>query len=103
MKAPKLRSIFRNVRTKPKQFAFKSRHTSDVREDWEERKRRVEQGLPNKISFKKRRGEYKKATRKAIFRALLIGVVLLYVTYRMIIWAETTEWGPMLEFIRDNG
>jgi hypothetical protein len=74
-----------------------------VREDWEERKRRVEEGLPRTISFRNRRGDSKKATRKAMVRTLIIGAVLVYVTYRMIIWAETTEWGSMLEFIRENG
>ena len=103
MKAPKLRSLFRNVRTQPRQFSFKSRHTSEVREDWEERKRRVEQDIHRSISFRNRRGDSKKAARKAMVRTLIIGAVLVYATYRMIIWAETTEWGSVLEFIRDNG
>jgi hypothetical protein len=30
-------------------------------------------------------------------------VVLLWITWKMIVWAETTEFGKMLEFIRDNG
>ena len=103
MKAPKLRSIFRNVRTKPRQFSFNSRHTNEVREDWEDRKRRIEQGLPTKVSFGKRRGSSRVAARKAMLRTLLIGALLVYATYRMIIWAETTEWGSILEFIRENG
>ncbi len=103
MKAPKLRSIFRNVRTKPRQFSYKSRHTTEVREDWEERKRRIEQGLPTNISFGKRRESVRKASRSAMIRTAIIGAILVYATYRMILWAETTEWGKMLEFIRDNG
>ena len=103
MKAPKIRSLFRNVKTQPRQFSFKSRHNSEVREDWDERKRRVEEGLPRTISFRNRRGDSKKAARKAMVRTFIIGALLVYVTYRMIIWAETTEWGSMLEFIRDNG
>ena len=103
MKAPKLRSIFRNVRTKPRKFSYKSRHTSEVREDWEERKRRIEQGLPTNISLGKRRGSMRKASRSAMIRTAIIGSILVYATYRMILWAETTEWGKMLEFIRDNG
>jgi len=74
-----------------------------VREDWEERKRSVEQNIPRRISFRNRRGDSKKAARKAMVRTLIIGAVLVYATYRMIIWAETTEWGSVLEFIRDNG
>ena len=103
MKAPKFRSLFRNVRTEPRQFSFKSRHNTDVRDDWEERKRRVEEGLPRNISLRRRYGESKKAARKAMIRTLIIGALLVYATYRMIIWAETTEWGSVLEFIRANG
>ena len=103
MKAPKLRSIFRNVRTKPRQFSFKQRHTSEVREDWEDRKLRIEKGLPRKVSFAKRRGSSRAAARKAMLRTLVIGALLVYATYRMIIWAETTKWGSILEFIRENG
>ena len=103
MKAPKLRSIFRNVRTKPRQFSYKSRHTTEVREDWEDRKRRIEQGLPTNISFGKRRESVRNASRSAMIRTAIIGAILVYATYRMILWAETTEWGKMLEFIRDNG
>lgn len=103
MKAPKLRSIFRNVRTNPRQFSFKSRHSNEVREDWEDRKRRIEQGLPTKVSFGKLRVSSRAAARKAMLRTLLIGALLVYATYRMIIWAETTEWGSILEFIRENG
>ena len=38
-----------------------------------------------------------------MIRTAIIGAILVYATYRMILWAETTEWGKMLEFIRDNG
>ena len=103
MKAPKLRSLFRNVRTEPKKFKFKSRHLPDVREDWEERKRRVEQGLPSSFSFSKRRKGARKARRNAFLRTMLIGALLVYVAYQLILWTETTEWGSMLEFIRENG
>lgn len=110
MDAPRLRGLFRNVRTKPKQFEFKSRHLPEVREDWEERKRKIEQEVSGeyvpgarKIEFKKRRVSNKQAARRAMMRTLLIGGVLMYVAYRMIIWAETTKWGNLLEFIRDNG
>ena len=105
-----MRSLLRNVRTKPKQFEFKSRHLPEVREDWEERKRKVEQEVSGdyvpgsrKIEFIRRRVSNKQASRKAMFRTLLIGAVLMYVAYRMIIWAETTQWGNLLKFIRENG
>ena len=42
MEAPNLRGMFRNVRTKPRSFVFKSRHLSDDPPHWSERKRRIE-------------------------------------------------------------
>ena len=106
-----MKGLFRNVRNKPRSFSFKSRHTSEVREDWEQRKKKIESEVgessenpsPSRISFRKRRASNRKATRNAMLRTLLIGAVLMYLTYKMIVWAETTEWGEMLEFIRDNG
>jgi hypothetical protein len=43
------------------------------------------------------------AARKANFRALVIAGILIWITWKMIVWAEKTEFGKMLEFIRDNG
>lgn len=118
MQAPKLRGMFRNVRTNPRSFVFKSRHLSDDRPDWDERKRKIEQeiarergdmpqdiGAPSKIRFNRnfRSNSVKKSALKANFRVVLIGVVLLYVTYKILLWAEETEFGKMLEFIRENG
>ena len=62
-------------------------------------------GLPGnrEIEFNRRRVSNKQASKKAMFRTFLIGVVLMYVAYQLIIWAETTEWGNLLEFIRENG
>ena len=45
----------------------------------------------------------RKASRSAMIRTAIIGAILVYATYRMILWAETTEWGKMLEFIRIMG
>jgi len=115
MEAPKLRGMFRNVRTKPRSFVFKSRHLSDDPPQWGERKRRIEseiamergqkapsQNMASSIRFRKG-GSVRNGARKANIRVVLIGVVLLWITWKMIVWAETTEFGKMLEFIRDNG
>ena len=96
MEAPKLRGMFRNVRTKPRSFVFKSGHLSESRPDWDERKRRIESEMV------KDQGE-KVDARKANFRALVIAGILIWITWKMIVWAEKTEFGKMLEFIRDNG
>ena len=115
MEAPKLRGMFRNVRTKPRSFVFKSRHLSDDPPQWGERKRRIESEVAmergervpegntaSSIRFRKG-GSVRNGARKANVRVVLIGVVLLWITWKMIVWAETTEFGEMLEFIRDNG
>ena len=126
MEAPKLRGMFRNVRTKPRSFVFKSGHLSESRPDWDERKRRIESEMIKNqgekvddgskqanISFRKGGGSVldrstksdsvKHAARKANFRALMIAGILIWITWKMIVWAEKTEFGKMLEFIRDNG
>jgi len=115
MEAPKLRGMFRNVRTKPRSFVFKSGHLSEDPPQWGERKRRIEsevamergeqvpdQNMASSIRFRKG-GSVRNGARKANIRVVLIGVVLLWITWKMIVWAETTEFGKMLEFIRDNG
>jgi hypothetical protein len=121
MKAPRLKSMFRNVKDKPRSFSFQNRHTDGKRSDWDERMHRVESEVGRdkgeeeeeepiaapRINIKRKRHanrtSAKKAARIAMIKTLLIGTVLLYVTYRLIVWAETTEWGEMLEFIKDNG
>jgi hypothetical protein len=111
MEAPKMKGMFRNVRSKPRVFTFKSRHTSENRKDWEERKKKIEADVmgdsqdsaPSRISFRKRHTSNRKASRQAMLRTLAIVAVLMYITYQLIVWAETTEWDKMLEFIRDNG
>ena len=113
--------MFRNVKNEPRAFSFKTRHTDGMRGDWDERKQRVDSDVGResggggddgsiaapRINFKRKRHanriSAKKAARIAMIKTLLIGVVLLYVTYEIIIWAETTQWGEMLEFIKNNG
>ena len=120
MEAPKLRGMFRNVRTKPRSFVFKSRHLPDGRPEWDERKRRIDaeiakekgEDIPESdrlsdIRFRRSSGmnsdSVRKNARRANMRVVLIAVVLVYVAYRILIWTEQTEFGKMLEFIRDNG
>ena len=115
MEAPKLRGMFRNVRTKPRSFVFKSRHLSGDPPEWGERKRRIESEVARErgektpletgasnIRFRKG-ASVRKSARKANIRVIVTGLVLIWITWKMIVWAETTEFGKMLEFIRDNG
>ena len=93
MKAPKLRGPFRNVRTEPRLFKFKSRHLPEARPEWEERKRRVEEDV-----F----GASQDAPRPIRFRQG-VALVLMYLTYRAILWIESQDYGGFLQFMKANG
>ena len=119
MKAPKLRGPFRNVRTEPRTFDFKSRHLPDSRPEWEARKRRVEEEVhgaseaPRPIIFRQggrnaegraaRRAASIGASRMAALRAAGVAVVLVYLTYRAILWVEGQDYGQFLQFMHANG
>ena len=119
MKAPKLRGPFRNVRTEPRTFAFKSRHLPETRPEWEERKRRVEEEVngtsdgPRAIKFKQggkraegrlaRRADAVREGRMAALRAAGVALVLVYLTYRAILWVEAQDYGHFLNFMNSNG
>lgn len=120
MEAPKLRSMFRNVRTEPRRFAFRSRHLPDAREEWVERKRRVEaevfgeplDGGPRGISFRKGKGdevlsdraERRRAAirgaRRAALRAALIGAFLCWLAYRGILWLEGSDFANLMNSLQ---
>lgn len=119
MKAPKLRGPFRNVRTEPRTFDFKSRHLPESRPEWEARKRRVEEEVhgaseaPRPIKFRQggrnaegraaRRAASIRASRMAALRAAGVAVVLVYLTYRAILWVEGQDYGQFLQFMHANG
>lgn len=120
MEAPKLRSMFRNVRTEPRRFAFRSRHLPQLKEEWVERKRRVESevlgetmdGNPRGISFRSGhprgvlsdRDERRKASiqgaRRAALRAALIGVFLCWLAYRGMLWLEGSEFSDLMKALQ---
>ena len=122
MEAPKLRSMFRNVRTEPRRFAFRSRHLPDVREEWTERKRRVEAEVLGKpldgggrgISFRKGKGdevlsdraERRRAAirgaRRAALRAALIGAFLCWLAYQGILWLEGSEFANLMNSLQNG-
>lgn len=115
-----MRSMFRNVRTEPRRFEFKSRHLPDVKEEWLERKRRVEQEVlgasnaqsPAQIRFRKgsspvdsrreRRQASIRDSRRAMIRAVLIAGVLFYVAYRGLQWVEENDFGGIIEAIKNG-
>jgi len=117
MEAPKLRSMFRNVRTEPRRFSFRSRHLPQLKAEWVERKRRVESevlgetidGNPRGISFRgatmrevlsdrdERRRAAVQGARRAALRAALIGVFLCWLAYRGVLWLEGSEFAEMMK------
>ena len=120
MEAPKLRSMFKNVRTEPRRFAFRSRHLPDVREEWVERKRRVEaevlgqslDGGGRGISFRKgngviddraeRRRSAIRGARRAALRAALIGIFLCWLAYQGILWLEGSEFANLMNSLQNG-
>lgn len=108
------------MRTEPRSFKFKSRHLPDERPEWEERKRRVEEDVfgasqdsPRPIRFRQggkssegraeRRAASVHASRMAALRAAGVALVLVYLTYRAILWIETQDYGGFLQFMKANG
>ena len=108
------------MRTEPRTFKFKSRHLPDERPEWDERKRRVEedvfgasQDAPRPIRFRQggksfevraeRRAASVHASRMAALRAAGVALVLVYLTYRAILWIETQDYGGFLQFMKANG
>lgn len=114
--------MFRNVRTEPRRFAFRSRHLPDVREEWVERKRRVEaevygqplDGAARPISFRKGAGDEVlgeraerrrlaiKGSRRAAVRAAIIGVFLCWLAYRGILWLEGSEFAHLMNSLQNG-
>lgn len=121
MEAPRLRSMFRNVRTEPRRFAFKSRHLPDGKAEWQERKQRIEQEVlgvnpdngPARIRFRKasapnasaaderriRRRSAIRDARRAMIRAVLIAVALVYAAWEGLKWVEASDFSGILEMM----
>ena len=50
-----------------------------------------------------RRAEAVRAGRMAALRAAGVAVVLVYLTYRAILWVEAQDYGHFLNFMHSNG
>jgi hypothetical protein len=121
MQAPRLRSMFRNVRTEPRRFEFKSRHLPDLDTKWTERKERIvaelvndgrvvgvgqrpirfrKSGHPNEGRSAQRRSQIKGA-RYAMLRAAMIAAVLVWMAWKGIQWVETSDFSGILKWMED--
>ena len=121
MQAPRLKSMFRNVRTSPRRFEFKSRHLSDLDEKWQERKQRIEQEVsagengerePRTIRFRSRtvdsprdRSDVRVAqiagARWSMVRAAIIAAALIWLAWKGIQWVEQSYFSHVLKWMED--
>lgn len=125
MEAPRLRSMFRNVKTEPRRFQFRSRHLPELDEKWLERKRRAEAALGQTtehadstgakgvrpISFRSgpsgggdwraRRVQQIRGARWAMIRAGVIAVGLVWLAWKGIQWVEKSDFSGVLKWMEN--
>jgi len=105
--------MFRNVRTEPRRFEFKSRHLPDLDAKWAERKERVEAELepeegehassqrPIRFGKSSQRRNQIKGARYAMLRAAMIAAVLVWLAWKGIQWVETSDFSGVLKWMED--
>ncbi|MBL6866063.1 MAG: hypothetical protein ISQ97_03090 [Flavobacteriales bacterium] len=121
MQAPRLKSMFRNVRTTPRRFDFKSRHLPELDEEWQARKSRVEQEVsvsndgdanrreirfrsPRKATSGQRteqRHQQIAGARRAMLRAALIALALIWLAWKGIQWVEQSDFSRVLKWMEN--
>ena len=109
MKPPRLPSPFRNVRSTPRNFTFRSSHVDARAMRWKERKEAIEAevngtttGAPKKLRFRQagatggeregRLAALRRSRQRAMLRSVAILCVLLYAAWRGLLWVETTDF-----------
>jgi hypothetical protein len=114
MKAPKLPSLFRNVKNDHRKFTFRSPYVDKRKQAIEERLNEIEREVaaergeqtdfpPKKISFGgRRRTRRRKSNLMATLRVILILVILVYLMYKGIQWAEQTDFGKVMKILQDG-
>lgn len=111
MKVP--RFFFRNVRSEPRRFQFRSPYYRPEEEQIEERKKRLDaeiarergedvQAVPERIRFSSRRMKRSDANLWATFRTIVILVILIYLLYKGLQWAETTNFKKVLDTFKNG-
>jgi hypothetical protein len=121
MQAPRLKSMFRNVRTTPRRFDFRSRHLPELDEEWQARKSRVEQevsassdgdGNRREIRFRsprkaasgqrtEQRQQQIAGARWSMLRAALIASVLIWLAWKGIQWVEQSDFSRVLKWMEN--
>lgn len=115
--------MFRNVRTEPRQFQFRSRHLPDLDPKWTERKERVEAEVGSATDledptarpirfhsrrpgatapeWKERRSVQIRGARYAMLRAAVIAGGLLWLAWKGMLWVETSDFSDVLKWMED--
>ena len=113
MEAPKIPSFFKNVKTSPRKFNFRSPYYKPMNDKLKDVKDRVDQETARaagETGDYRRQISFNKKTKKqirtshykwAMLRTVLIGIALVYILYRGILWAETTNFSTILDTIKD--
>lgn len=101
MDAPKLPSIFRNVRREPKRFGYRPKFYDPAEEEREERRKRIEEELareqgkaperPLKVNFRtaNRRNSFRGAALGSSLRMIVILVILMILLFSAVRWLES--------------
>ena len=109
MRPPRLPSPFRNVRSAPRNFTFRSSHVDGRALKWKERKAAIEAEVhgreaasPKKLRFHQdggtrterqgRLASLRRSRQRAMLRSGAILLVLLYAAWRGLLWVETTDF-----------
>lgn len=114
MRAPKFPSLFRNVKTDHRKFRFRSPHIDTKEQELEARRKRLEAEVARErgeeidesyreIRFNRRRRQIKrKSGYMATLRFLVILVVLIYLLYKGIQWAENSDFSRVMKILEDG-
>jgi hypothetical protein len=119
--------MFRNVRTEPRRFQFRSRHLPDLDPKWAERKERIEAEVVGEQNsdaaparpirfrssrtnvetaeaaskWKERRHAQILGARYAMLRAIVIAAGLVWLAWRGMVWVETSDFSDVLKWMED--
>lgn len=119
--------MFRNVRTEPRRFQFRSRHLPDLDSKWAKRKERIEaevvgeqdsdaapvrpirfRSTRTKVETTEAASEWKErrqaqilGARYAMLRAIVIAAGLVWLAWRGMVWVETSDFSDVLKWMED--
>jgi hypothetical protein len=112
MEAPKLRSPFRNIRTEPRRFQFRSPLYDPQQARIEERIKQLEDAERDeelgtftrrrKFDFRARKAQQRQDARMRIFRLVIILIGLVIGLWKGLDWAEKTDFVKSLNILKND-